>query len=115
MTNHAKWSSGSRSRSDGGITKACSTPTFDEVLGHGGIVFATPDGAGFIRHPRVQAVVRRVRERPSPSNDDDVLERKLRVLDLVADEPAVLMAESVAPSVAFVLAAVAGFSQLFSP
>jgi hypothetical protein len=46
---------------------------------------------------------------------DDVLERKLRVLDLVADEPAVLMAESVAPSVAFVLAAVAGFSQLFSP
>lgn len=46
---------------------------------------------------------------------DDVLERKLRVLDLVADEPAVLIAESVTPSVAFVLAAVAGFSQLFSP
>jgi hypothetical protein len=46
---------------------------------------------------------------------DDVLERKLRVLDLVADRSTMLIAETLTPTVAFVLAAVAGFSQLFSP
>jgi hypothetical protein len=44
-----------------------------------------------------------------------VLEWKFRVLDLVADGPAMLTAETLTPPVAFVLAAVAGFSQLFSP
>jgi hypothetical protein len=43
-----------------------------------------------------------------------VLERQLRVLDLVVDDATVLIADTT-PVVVFVLAAVAGFSQLFSP
>jgi hypothetical protein len=44
-----------------------------------------------------------------------LLGRQLRVFDLLADEPAVLTVDTLTPAVAFVLAAVAGFSQLFSP
>jgi hypothetical protein len=46
---------------------------------------------------------------------EHVLERELRVLDLVVDQPGMLTVESVTPAMAFLLAAVAGFSQLFSP
>jgi hypothetical protein len=44
-----------------------------------------------------------------------LLERKLRVLDLLADGPGMLTAGTLTPAVGLVLAAVAGFSQLFSP
>lgn len=37
------------------------------------------------------------------------------MLDLVVDDAVVLIAETMTPVVAFVLAVVAGFSQLFSP
>jgi hypothetical protein len=46
---------------------------------------------------------------------EHVLEWKLRVLDLVVDDAIMLIADTTTPVVAFVLAAVAGFSQLFSP
>src|SRR5215211_5537282 len=44
--NQARWSSGSHSRSEGGIKKACSRPHPMKFWGMAEIVFATPDGAG---------------------------------------------------------------------
>lgn len=46
---------------------------------------------------------------------EHVLERAVRVLDLVVDDAEMLTVEAITPMVALVLAAVAGFSQLFSP
>jgi hypothetical protein len=44
-----------------------------------------------------------------------MLERKLCVLDLVVDNTEMLTLEATTPVVAFLLAIVAGFSQLYSP
>jgi hypothetical protein len=46
---------------------------------------------------------------------DRVLERELPLLDLVVDDTEMLNVEAATPALALVLAAVAGFAQLFSP
>ena len=45
----------------------------------------------------------------------ELLARRLGVLDLLGDSIGMLSAETATPVVAIALAAVAGFSQLFSP
>src|SRR3954469_25096125 len=53
MTNHARWFSGSHSRTSGGNTKRLLAIARQEVLRHAEIVLNPPDSSDFARQPRL--------------------------------------------------------------
>src|SRR3954453_10825530 len=54
MTNHARWFSGSHSRTSGGNTKRLLAIARQEVLRHAEIVLNPPDSSDFARQPQAK-------------------------------------------------------------
>src|SRR3954452_4416863 len=63
MTNHARWFSGSHSRTSGGNTKRLLAIARQEVLRHAEIVLNPPDSSDFARQPRLTAAAGRTARR----------------------------------------------------